>query len=184
MKLQHKLSEHPFYQMWQKGEITNEQLSKYAYSYMEFIEKIPEYWQKSITGLNVNEKYSEELIKEENEHTELWKGFKSKFNCNEFPDMRDVNNNFSKMNPSELLGAIHSFEIQQPEVAKTKKEGLLKYYGFNESVTKYFDEHLNEAEHIAFGKMLSEKYADKNDFEKGFNKGAEIVYNALDRFLV
>ena len=87
------------------------------------------------------------------------------------------------MNPSELLGAIHSFEIQQPEVAKTKKEGLLKHYNIDESKTKYFDEHMNEEEHIAYGKMLSQKFADKSDFEKGFKRGSEIFYYALDRFM-
>ena len=87
------------------------------------------------------------------------------------------------MNPSELLGAIHSFEVQQPEVAKTKKEGLLNHYGFSEADTTYFDEHMNEAEHIEYGRKLANDFAVKSDFEKGFSRGSEIFYNALDRFL-
>lgn len=41
MNLKHKLLEHPFYQTWEKGEITKQQLSAYAKSYNEFITNIP-----------------------------------------------------------------------------------------------------------------------------------------------
>lgn len=184
MKLNKKLLDHPFYQSWTKGEITNEQLADYTYSYYELIQEIPNLWSKAITGLNAVSEDSEKLISEETSHISMWNDFKVKQSSSNYPSMKDVIKELSAMNPSELLGAIHSFEIQQPEVAKTKKEGLLKFYGFNESDTKYFDEHMNEAEHIAFGKMLSEKHAVKTDFEKGFARGSEVFYNALDRFVM
>lgn len=184
MKLNKKLLDHPFYQSWTKGEITNEQLADYTYSYYELIQEIPGLWSKAISGLNAVSDESKKLVDEETAHISMWNDFRVKQSIGSYPSMKDVIDELSVMNPSELLGAIHSFEIQQPEVAKTKKEGLLKFYGFNESDAKYFDEHMNEAEHIAFGKMLSEKYADKDDFEKGFAKGSELFYNALDRFLL
>ncbi len=183
MEIGKRLLEHPFYQLWEKGEISKEQLADYSYSYFELIEDIPVLWQKAIEGLNAESESSEQLVKEEISHITLWNEFKSKQNSKDFHSMKDVREELEKMNPSELLGAIHSFEIQQPEVAKTKKEGLIKYYGFDESELKYFNEHIQEAEHIAFGKMLSEKFAIKEDFERGFVKGSEIFYKALDRFL-
>jgi len=183
MKLKNKLLDHPFYQLWTKGEITKEQLSKYSYSYFELVKQIPVLWEKSVKGLNAESADSEKIVREESTHVILWNQFKSQLDCNVFPDMDDVKNELSNMNPSELLGAIHSFEVQQPEVAKTKKEGLLNHYGFKVEDTVYFDEHMDEAEHIEFGKSLADKYAVKSDFERGFEKGSEIFYYALDRFL-
>jgi pyrroloquinoline quinone (PQQ) biosynthesis protein C len=183
MKLKHKLSEHPFYQLWNKGEITQDQLSKYSYAYLELVEQIPALWSQSVNGLNAVSDESEKVVLEESSHIPMWNQFKSKLNCENYPSMKDVNEELFKMNPSELLGAIHSFEVQQPEVAKTKKEGLLNHYGFSEADTLYFDEHMNEAEHIEYGRKLANDFAVKSDFEKGFSRGSEIFYNALDRFL-
>lgn len=183
MKIQKKLLDHPFYQLWTKGEITEFQLAKYSHSYFELIKEIPNLWSQAISGLNADSPESQKLINEEIAHIELWNIFKNKQINTAYPGMSDVINELSEMNPSQLLGAIHSFEVQQPEVAKTKKDGLLKHYNFNETDTKYFDEHMNEAEHIQFGKTIAEKNANKTDFEQGFAKGSEIFYNALDRFL-
>ena len=183
MKLKNKLLDHPFYQLWTKGEITKEQLSKYSYSYFELVKQIPVLWSQSVKGLNAESSVSDKVILEELSHISMCDKFKSKLDCENYPSMSDVNDELSKMNPSELLGAIHSFEVQQPEVAKTKKEGLLNHYGFNENDTIYFDEHMNEAEHIEYGSSLAKNYANQNDFENGFAKGSEIFYNALDRFL-
>ena len=71
----------------------------------------------------------------------------------------------------------------QYTLSKFSSPKLLKHYNIDESKTKYFDEHMNEEEHIAYGKMLSQKFADKSDFEKGFKRGSEIFYYALDRFM-
>lgn len=184
MKLEKKLLDHPFYQSWTKGEITESQLADYSFSYLELIKEIPEFWSKAVSGLNAVSSQSRKVVEEETVHISLWKDFISKQSCVCVKSMKDVIGELSEMSPSELLGAIHAFEVQQPEVAKTKKEGLLKFYGFNESDTKYFDEHMNEAEHIGYGNMLSEKFADKALFEKGFIRGSEIFYHALDRFLL
>jgi pyrroloquinoline quinone (PQQ) biosynthesis protein C len=87
------------------------------------------------------------------------------------------------MTPSELLGALHSFEIQQPEVAESKKDGLLKHYGFSEKDLKYFDEHMNEQDHISYGKYLKEEFADEEEFNKGFERGSELFFKNLNLFM-
>jgi pyrroloquinoline quinone (PQQ) biosynthesis protein C len=183
MKLKNKLLDHPFYKLWTKGELTKEQISKYSYSYYELVKLIPVIWEKSVKGLNAESNDSERVILEESTHILMWNQFKSQLDCDAYPDMEDVKKELTEMNPSELLGAIHAFEIQQPDVARTKKEGLLNHYGFSKTDIVYFDEHMDEEKHIEFGKSLASKYADKADFEYGFNKGSEIFYHALDRFL-
>jgi pyrroloquinoline quinone (PQQ) biosynthesis protein C len=81
------------------------------------------------------------------------------------------------------LGAIHSFEVQQPEVAQTKMEGLIKYYGFDNSELRYFREHLSEHEHVDYGISLLNEKAEKKEFEIGFRLGSEKFYHALDLFV-
>lgn len=184
MELSKKLLDHPFYQSWTKGEITMEQLSKYHASYAEFIARVPEYWQKAIEGMGDNSAYGKTVVAEETEHIALWDEWKSNLDATaEFPRMTEIMETLDSMTASELLGAIHAFEIQQPEVAKTKKEGLMCHYGYKEEDLKYFDDHQEEEGHIRFGAMLAEKSANKEEFEAGFKRGSEIFYNGLDLFL-
>lgn len=184
MELKYKLLEHPFYRAWMNGDISPLQLSRYSSSYMDFIERIPSYWQNILDGFSINDKTAEEIVSEEKEHIALWNKWSSKLpKADLYPVMTAVLNEFEKMNPSELLGALHAFEIQQPGVAATKKEGLLRHYGFTPDTTTYFDEHMNEQKHISYGEKLADNYADKNDFRKGFEKGSELIYRSLDLFM-
>jgi len=184
MNLKHKLLDHPFYRAWEKGEITKEQLSAYAASYNEFIKMVPEFWSVVISTFDSKSEEGKKIIGEETAHINLWKKWSDKLPSSEnFPSMNNEISSFNNFNPSELLGAIHAFEIQQPDVAKTKKEGLIKHYGFNESELIYFDEHMNEAEHIKYGDSLAKTKADYSDFEKGFEKGSKIIYRSLDKFI-
>ena len=184
MILKHKLLEHPFYQAWGKGEITKEQLSSYAASYNEFISMVPEFWNIVISTFDSKSKDGLKILKDENSHIGLWQKWSEKLPVTvQYPSMNNEINAFANMNPSELLGAIHAFEIQQPEVAMTKKEGLMKHYGFEESDLIYFDEHINEAEHIKYGDSLAKNFANYSDFERGFEKGSEIIYKSLDKFI-
>ena len=184
MELRYKLLDHPFYRAWTCGEITIGQLTKYHKSYSGLISEIPDYWQTAVTGLNVSSPLASRIIREEIEHIELWEQWGSILpEPDGYPSLIDVNISLNRLTPSELLGALHAFEIQQPEVSRTKKNGLIKHYGFFNDNLKYFDEHMNEQEHIEFGIFLSENFADMTEFENGINKGSEIFYKALDNFL-
>jgi pyrroloquinoline quinone (PQQ) biosynthesis protein C len=184
MILKHKLLDHPFYKDWEKGAISIQQLSNYSKSYKEFITQIPVYWDIIIKNFDFESAIGKKIIADERHHIFLWNEWADKLpETLSYPAMKDEIDTFNKMNASELLGAIHAFEIQQPEAAKTKKAGLIKYYGFNETDTKYFDEHINEAEHIKYGEYLYNNFANKKDFEKGFSKGAELIFHSLDKFL-
>jgi len=184
MYLKYRLLDHPFYQDWSCGKITKGQLSMYAASYLDFIKEIPNYWQKVIAGLDVSDSRTIEIIDDEKSHISLWQEFASKLpEAEDYPEMYELLNAFAKMTPSELLGAIHAFEIQQPEVAKTKREGLIEHYGFNSDEVKYFDEHLHEEEHIKFGTYLKNNHAVNEEFNRGFETGSELIYNSLNLFM-
>lgn len=184
MNLTHKLLDHPFYQAWNEGAITQEQLAKYAASYGEFITEMPHLWQNVLDQLGATDEGGQAIVKEEQEHTDLWRScFTRLLPVDNHPGMGDVIAKIHALSPSAQLGVIHAFEVQQPEVAKTKKEGLLKHYGFTEAECKYFDEHMNEAEHIAYGQQLADEKAVQEEFQHGFAYGSKLIYDSLDRFL-
>ena len=139
MELKYRLLDHPFYKSWSDGTVTREQLAKYAASYAEFIGKIPDYWKKVISEFVPRSLVGKIVINEERKHIQMWDNWYSHLEpAVDFPKMSEFLSNFEKMNSSQLLGALHAFEIQQPEVATTKKMGLLQYYGFQEKELVYF----------------------------------------------
>jgi pyrroloquinoline-quinone synthase len=184
MELKYRLLDHPFYQSWSEGTVTKEQLAKYHKSYAEFIELMPQYWHKINKAFNQNTVEAAEIVQDEMSHIPLWADWSHKLpETEEFPRMSELIDSMNKMTPSELLGAVQAFETQQPEVAETKKAGLLKFYGFEENETKYFDEHMKEEEHIEYGNSLKEKFANQDEYKAGFEKGAELFYNGLNLFV-
>ncbi len=184
MELKYRLLNHPFYQAWENGSLSRGKMSAYADAYLEFIEEIPKFWEKVVREYEPESPFAGRIVEEETWHIGLWKLWQGKLKPSpDTPSMADTIGAFNKMSPSELLGALHSFEIQQPKVAHTKKQCLMKYYGFDEKDLRYFDEHMNEDNHINFGRMLYEKKADRKEFETGFDKGAWLIYKSLDKFL-
>jgi len=184
MELKFRLLDHPFYQSWNEGTVSREQLANYAASYTDFIELIPVYWDKIIKDFGIDSLTGERIVVEEKLHIPLWKQWRDELEeVESYPKMTDLINGLEMMNTSELLGAIHAFEIQQPEVAYAKKKGLLNHYGFEEKRLMYFDEHMKEEEHIKFGEKIAEEHANIDDFKAGFNKGSEFIYKSLDLFM-
>ena len=184
-QLNYKLLDHSFYQSWNRGEITRTQLSQYAHSYLLFIEELPQLWSKIFQSFNLETQWHS-IVDEEIEHIELWNIFKNKLDKqSSFPSLQKLVDILYSLSPSELAWAIHAFEVQQPEVSVSKKQGLLDHYGMTEKDTVYFDEHMSETEekHIRFWKLIESKSC-KSEFESGFQKWSEFFYKALDVFLI
>jgi pyrroloquinoline-quinone synthase len=183
MEIRPRLLEHPFYQAWTKGELSVEQLARYHQGYARFIERFPSYWRTVIDTFSPSPA-GDAVVRDELDHIELWKLWGSAFPpAVEAPGMEKTIAAFGDMPPSRLLGAIHAFESQQPEVAATKKDGLLRHYGFQPDTLTYFDEHLHEEKHIAYGLGLAERFADPAEFSAGVRSGAALVYESLDDFV-
>ncbi len=184
MELKYKLLDHPFYQAWTMGEVTFEQLSKYHKSYNDFIQLMPTYWDRINKGFNLNDADSKRIVEDETRHIGQWQMWNGNLPSTEtFPKMEEVLSTFANMTPSELLGAVQAFEMQQPEVAHTKKEGLLNHYGYQAGELIYFDEHMEEEAHISYGLGLRDKYANAEEFQNGFDKASEVLYKGLDLFV-
>ena len=185
MNLQYKLLEHPFYKDWECGKITTEQLSAYSKSYREFIELMPVFWQKISDALPMDNDIASTIISEENQHIAFWDLWTTKFQeVTNFPHLNELIGYYNDLSPQALLGAVLAFEVQQPEVAKTKKAGLLNHYNFKIEDLIYFDEHELEDKHVNYGLSLFENLSDKSEFENGFNRASELLYHGLDKFMI
>lgn len=185
MELEHQLLDHPFYQAWDRGEVTEEQLANYADAYQSVMDRIPLLWRRVLDGLDIDSPTGETIVAEEQEHAELWEQWRAKLpDATRDEELAALHDALDAMSPSELAGALHAWEVQQPGVAETKKEGLLTHYGFTADEMAFFDEHIEEEdEHIAFGEAIREQHADTAAFDRGFRRGARVMYHSLDAFV-
>lgn len=184
MELKYKLLDHPFYKNWSEGKVSITKLSEYGKSYLELISFIPELWKSITKDLNVENEVSERIIEDEQRHIDLWNKWIEKLpKVERSASLKYVIDQISVLSPSSRLGALQSFEIQQPEVAETKKAGLINHYGVAPEELDYFDEHLNEIHHINFGLTLANSHCNKEEFEFGLHKGSELFYHSLDAFV-
>lgn len=184
MEPEPRLLDHPFYRAWERGDVTRDQLADYAEAYRAFVDRVPTYWQRVLDGLAIDDPRGEEIVAEEREHAGLWEVWRGDLpETTDAPELTSLFEDLAGMSPSELAGALHAYEVQQPEVAATKKAGLVDHYRVEEGDLAFFDEHVHgEDEHVAFGAAIREEQADSTAFDRGFRRGAEAIYHSLDTF--
>jgi pyrroloquinoline-quinone synthase len=181
--LQPRLLDHPFYQAWTRGEVSPGTLAAYHKAYTAFIKRIPSWWSTAVAGAGDASPLGRTIIREEESHIPLWEKWGEQLPPSDSAtDLQSTIDAFDALSPAALLGALQAFEIQQPDVARTKKDGLLQHYGFSPDVLTYFDEHMKEEKHIRFGARLA-THVDAKEYQAGFARGAELVYTSLDRFV-
>jgi len=140
------LLNHPFYQAWESGKLPVDALRTYARQYGAFIRLLPDGWQT----LN-----DAETAEEERQHAALWQdfaeGLSTEINQAELPAVAALVENSAKLfaRPETALGALYAFEVQQPDTAKTKLDGLRKHYQLPRSVEPYFEAHTNNQREAA-----------------------------------
>ena len=154
------LLQHPFYQQWQRGELSLEVLKDYAQEYYVHVKSFARYisaTHSQCEDLSQRQVLLENLNEEEGSlgkpHPELWMDFAQAVGCTS----KDVESNlgregiqnvvetfFSQARQSyaQGLAALYAYEYQVPEVAETKIEGLQEHYGVHsESGLSFFKVH-------------------------------------------
>jgi pyrroloquinoline-quinone synthase len=158
--LENSILKHPFYQAWQRGELTKEALQDYAAQYYHHVEAFPTYLSalhSHTKDMITRQAILENLIDEERgaeNHPELWIQFaeavgatrENVLNSTIQPETQNLISEFKDIcingTVSEGLSALYSYESQIPEVSATKIDGLTKFYGVtSESGLKYFKVH-------------------------------------------
>ncbi|MEQ1876275.1 MAG: CADD family putative folate metabolism protein [Bdellovibrionia bacterium] len=152
---------HPFYQAWMAGTLTQEQLAKYAFQYAPHVTAFPRF----VSAVHAQAEnpvarkmLMENLVDEEGAngatpHPELWRRFSERLGADVRyitlsdvqPKARELVEKFHHLCRSsyeEGLGALYAYEYQVPEVARSKTEGLKKFYGIEKGeATEFFDVH-------------------------------------------
>ena len=133
---------HPFYRRWECGELTREDLAYYAGEYRHAVSALADL----ATAASTPEHGAEERA-----HVTLWDGFAHSLDARLDRPMREETracvDAWSGGHP-EPVAALYAIEATQPEVARTKRAGLVEFYGFDETSggLTYFDVH-SERDH-------------------------------------
>jgi len=145
------LNQHPFYTEWRAGTLPIERLAEYADEWAPFIAVVDRGWDR--IG-------HPEYAAEEREHDQLWKRFRDALGAAgemSRPQSRTLlavgEQAFASV--PESLGALYSFEVQQPATASSKLDGLREHYAgtVDTEAQQYFVEHAVETDEPA---MLAE----------------------------
>jgi pyrroloquinoline-quinone synthase len=141
-----RLLDHPFYAAWSQGALSQDDLRTYATQYYQWVLAFPTWisaTHANATDLSMRQALLENLIDEErgaDHHPELWLRFCDALGLDRaavtsappFPEttaalaaMRRV----CRDQPAVAgVAALYAYESQQPEVMKTKREGLRDLY--------------------------------------------------------
>jgi pyrroloquinoline-quinone synthase len=165
------LLQHPFYLRWSKGELTLDELRIYAKEYYHLVRAVPTIVASVCVRARVIHPAMvpaiERNVREEREHIVLWERFARSLGI-AVEELRQHVPSASVREAVEALEAaadrtfedgvavMYSMEVELPKIARTKKEGLLRFYGLSSAdAHAYFDEHLREEEHLQVWRSCS-----------------------------
>ncbi|MEP0814157.1 MAG: hypothetical protein HRF49_05770 [bacterium] len=172
---------HPFYKAWSAGTLPESALKTYAEEYGQLVRLMPQAW------LTLGD---DETVREEEEHSELWDCFATALGC-AVGDSASIAEVESLVDTAERLfshplscaGALYAFEVQQPETAKSKLEGLLKHFPQvnPELALPYFEAHSHnhhECEKL-LKRMEGASLVEEAEYEQACEEMSAALWNAL-----
>ena len=170
---QYDLNAHPFYVAWRAGELPIERLREYATEWAPFIAALDRGWDR------IGEP---SYAAEERAHDILWSAFRDSLGSAgemtrpQSATLLAVGDNAFASVP-EALGALYSFEVQQPATAQSKLAGLREHYAgtVGEAGQAYFVEHAVETDEPA---MLAAKIDALSDDAFARTKTACAIFSA------
>jgi len=160
---QFDLNQHPFYTDWRAGTLPIERLAEYADEWAPFIGVLDTGWER--IG-------HPDYAAEEREHDKLWSSFREALGAG-----REMRRPQSKTllavgegafaSVPEALGALYSFEVQQPATASSKLAGLREHYAGTVGADgqRYFEEHAVETDEPAMLASMIDALSD-GDFAR------------------
>jgi pyrroloquinoline-quinone synthase len=155
--------EHPFYQRWSAGQLTRDELARYAGQYRHAVVALAD--AAAAAG-------DAEHAREEREHVALWDAFADA--CGTIPAGATAETAGCADawrggdDRLERLAVLYAIESAQPEISRTKLAGLLGHYGFDEGpATEYFALHAErDVEHAAASRKELDRLASGADADR------------------
>jgi len=180
--------EHPFYQRWSDGELTEEELARYSGQYRHAVEAIATLSSAAADALPERDELRRHAA-EELGHVRLWDGFVEAVGGDTGAEptaetAEGVSDWAGEGDALELLSRLYAVEASQPAISHTKRIGLIERYGFEDgSGTAYFRVHEGrDVEHAAEVRELIEELGTDVDADR-LVAAAESAYEANWRLL-
>jgi pyrroloquinoline-quinone synthase len=162
--------EHSFYRRWSAGELSRRELAVYAGEYRHAVQALADGLARTAHGADPS---IAEHAAEEAEHVALWDQFAGAVGGHKArkPNAETracVESWTAGRDTLEGLVVAYAIESGQPEISKTKLEGLTRHYGVNEGpATEYFSVHTErDHEHAAETRALIEDRLEGADEER------------------
>lgn len=171
---EHDVLKHSFYVRWSAGELSHAELADYAGQYRHAVAAVAQASASAAataegdlhTGLTAH-------AAEEAEHVALWDRFVDAVGgdreASPLPETAECARAWAGDTERGLLGtlvALYAIESAQPEISKTKREGLAAHYGVSGEATAYFELHERlDVAHAATGRKLIEARLDGADHD-------------------
>jgi pyrroloquinoline-quinone synthase len=180
--------DHPFYVRWSSGELTAQDLARYAGQYRHAVVALARAADGAATASGRVELAAH--AGEEAAHVSLWDGFADAAGTEgpqpAEPETAECADAWAGEG-RDLLGhlvALYAIESAQPAISRVKADGLREHYGFAPGpATAYFDLHAErDIEHAAEGRALISERLDGAD-EDALVAEAERVLRANWRLL-
>lgn len=196
-----RLLEHPFYQAWAAGTLTQEDLAFYSTQYWRQVEAFPGYLEglsermdEGTARRSIEENLSDER---DDDHPGLWVRFaealgRSRAELDAAPvetETADCVDAFAAATKEAsmpfALGMLYAYESQTPEVAETKVTGLKNFYGITGAAAEYFQLHGElDVEHSRELAAAIDEVATTDEARAeavaGAAAGAAAIYGLLD----
>jgi pyrroloquinoline-quinone synthase len=160
--------EHPFYRRWECGELSRDELTAYAGEYRHAVVALAD------AAGHAAPLAGSEHADEERAHVNLWDDFAAAVDADSGPARLEGTSECvrawtSARDPLEALGILYAIEAGQPDVSRTKLDGLVAHYGFEPTsqATSYFTLHAErDHEHAAESRELLERHARAEDADR------------------
>jgi len=195
------LLNHPFYQAWSAGELSQEILKDYAAQYYKHVACFPRFISRvhaECPEIAARKILLGNLVDEEihgTDHPELWMQFAEGLGADRAEVMsanvsattQNLIDKFSDLAARDWrdgLCALFAYESQVPEVSASKIAGLQKFYGItDERSLAFFTAHqMYDVEHTKQVAMLVDNYASLEQAEQATREAADALWGFLDGF--
>jgi pyrroloquinoline-quinone synthase len=138
---------HPFYLRWERGELRRRELAHYAGQYRHAVVAVAD---AAVAAGDADH------ADEERAHVALWNDFAAAVGAPAvaapLAATRECARTWRRTEPLEARAVLYAIESGQPEISRTKLDGLITHYGFEAHTpgTSYFELHAElDKEHAA-----------------------------------
>jgi pyrroloquinoline-quinone synthase len=160
--------DHPFYRRWECGELTRDELAYYAGQYRHAVRALAD------AASTAEPIAGAEHAAEERSHVTLWDAFASELGITgpqaASPKTAECARAWSAASDGlEALAILYAVESGQPDVSRTKLEGLAAHYGIgaDSPAAAYFALHAErDVEHAEHSRELLERHAAEADADR------------------